>query len=103
LRASLEFPAEVAVSLIRTIQEALINVRKHAQVNEAVIRFQHKQGQARLRVEDKGRGFEFTGEDGSSFRLKIMHERMATIGGRLEVESALGQGTRMTLLYQGNV
>lgn len=94
-----EFPAEVAIPLIRTIQEALINVRKHAQVNKALLHLSYNGNQVRIRIEDKGQGFDLAEEKVSSFGLKIMRERMENIGGRLEIESTPGKGTQITLLY----
>jgi two-component system sensor histidine kinase DegS len=99
--AHFEFPAQVSVPLIRTIQEALMNVRKHAQIDQAFLRLSRAGDQIRISVEDKGQGFDPTHEKASSFGLKIMRERIESIGGRLEIESLPGQGTRVTLLYSG--
>jgi signal transduction histidine kinase len=100
--ALFQFPTGVAMALIRTIQEALINVRKHAQVNQAIIRLGGGVDQARISIEDKGQGFDLTAEKATSFGLKIMHERIEGISGQVMIESMPGQGTRITLLYPGN-
>ena len=55
-----------------------------------------------ISVEDEGRGFDLNGvggEKATSYGLKIMRERVEGAGGRLEIESNPGQGTRVTLLY----
>ncbi|MBE7549569.1 MAG: PAS domain-containing protein [Anaerolineales bacterium] len=98
--AHFEFPADAAISLIRTIQEALINVRKHAQVNKALLHLSYQAGQVRIKIKDEGQGFDLPTEKVSSFGLKIMRERMESIGGRLEIESRPGKGTEVILLYQ---
>ncbi|MCB0192906.1 MAG: GAF domain-containing protein [Anaerolineae bacterium] len=100
-----DFPDEVGIQLIRTIQEALINIRKHARVDEAVIYLDEENDGVRIRIEDKGRGFERgkTAESSTSkFGLKIMQERIEKIGGRLEISSTPGHGTQITLFYKAN-
>jgi GAF domain-containing protein len=55
--------------------------------------------QIRISIEDQGQGFDPTQEKASSFGLKIMRERIESIGGCLEIESRPGQGRQVTLLY----
>ncbi len=100
--ALFEFSAEVTSQLVRTIQEALINVRKHAHVNSAVIRLGQENGEVLISIEDQGRGFDLekTKEKTSSFGLQIMRERVESVGGSLEVQTAPGQGTRISLRYK---
>jgi two-component system nitrate/nitrite sensor histidine kinase NarX len=97
-----EFPPEVTSQLIRTIQEALINIRKHAQVNTAIIRLGQENEQLWIRIEDKGQGFDLdkVKEKTSSFGLQMMRERVESVGGSLEVDTIPGQGTRITLRYR---
>ena len=100
---SFEFPEDVSIQLIRTIQEALINIRKHAQVNEAIIHLSREGEQVRISIEDQGQGFDLNqikGEGVSHFGLQIIQERIEKVGGSLEIESAPGQGTRVTLYYR---
>jgi signal transduction histidine kinase len=49
-----EFPVEIGSPLIRIIQEALINVRKHAKINQVVIRLGQEGDRLFIRVEDQG-------------------------------------------------
>ncbi|MCB0168164.1 MAG: hypothetical protein KDI79_28305, partial [Anaerolineae bacterium] len=95
----LDFPPEVSMALIRTIQEALMNVRKHAQVEQALIHISREGAQIRITIEDSGRGFDRSITKEGSFGLKIMRERMDGIDGHLEIDSRLDQGTQITLLY----
>jgi signal transduction histidine kinase len=97
-----EFPDEVGVQLIRTIQEALINIRKHAQVNEALIRLGRTGTEVWITIEDKGRGFvasKLKNESVTSFGIQIMQERIEKVGGRLEIHSVPNQGTQISLYY----
>ncbi len=100
--AFFDFPSEVSITLIRTIQEALMNVRKHAQVDHTRIRLGQATNDWCISIEDEGRGFDpnrVTAEQAASYGVKIMQERMEGVGGRLEIESAPGRGARITLFY----
>jgi signal transduction histidine kinase len=95
-----EFPADVGIQIIRIIQEALTNVRKHAGTSKAWIRFEQDGDRIRISVEDDGRGFELaqvTGQGRQYFGLQIMRERAESVGGDLELDSRPGQGTRVVM------
>ena len=53
-----EFSSEVANQLLRVIQEALTNIRKHSQVNKASVRCNYSDNQATFIIEDEGVGFD---------------------------------------------
>lgn len=97
--ALFDFPPEVTTQLIRTIQEALINIRKHTRVQTATIRLGQENGTLCISIEDQGQGFDpdRTKAKTSSFGLQIMRERVESIGWHLEVATAPGQGTRIIL------
>jgi signal transduction histidine kinase len=99
--ALFQFSAEVTAQLIRTIQEALINIRKHARVNTATIRLGRANGDLRISIEDAGQGFDLAQSQSksSSFGLQIMRERVESVGGRLEIDTVPGRGTRIVLHY----
>jgi two-component system nitrate/nitrite sensor histidine kinase NarX len=86
------------IQLIRVIQEALTNVRKHSGASSAVVRMSNGGEALTIVVEDDGRGFDLTGtllgRDG--YGLHTMRERMELIGGTLTIDSAPGGGTRIT-------
>jgi PAS domain S-box-containing protein len=100
--ALFEFKPEVTTQLVRTIQEALINIRKHAKINQATIRFDQEESALCISIEDQGQGFDLaqSKEKSSSFGLQMMRERVESVGGSLEVDTAPGQGTRIRLRYQ---
>jgi len=86
------------VQLIRVIQEALTNVRKHATATCATVRVTRDAGVACFVIQDDGRGFDLAGrllERESGFGLHSMRERMKLIGGTLSIDSAPGRGTRI--------
>jgi two-component system nitrate/nitrite sensor histidine kinase NarX len=99
-KSLLEFPTETGEQVLRIIQEALINVRKHAGVDRAQICFTREENHIRITVEDRGRGFEMSqvqrrGQSG--FGLTIMQERAESIGGTVELDSNSGQGVRLNI------
>jgi len=89
--------AVVETELLRILQEALTNVRKHAQAQMVRVDFQIKGSLAELVIEDDGNGFDYSREqDGGHFGLGIMRERAERLGGSFSVETALGKGTKIT-------
>ena len=85
-------PESVETTLYRVVQEALTNVVKHAQARHVSIVLARKGAFATAVVEDDGRGFDPAAGNGG-IGLVGMRERLALIGGRLEVESGPGSGT----------
>jgi len=80
--------------LFRTAQEILFNIVKHAEVTEAAVRLQCRNGQLWLTVCDHGRGFDpkALGQTGGSGLLNI-RERVELLGGRMKVRSAPLRGS----------
>lgn len=95
----LELPPAAEVQLLRIMQEALANARRHSGAETVDITVSTARGRLRLVVADNGRGFD-TGDrthDGRPrFGLQTMAERAQAIGGELTVESATGTGTRIS-------
>jgi signal transduction histidine kinase len=96
----LELSAEVGAQIIRIIQEALINVRKHARVDKAIIRLRREAERICISVEDEGQGFDpaqLEQTDKSGFGLQIMAERAEGVGGDLEIDTAPSEGGRVLI------
>jgi signal transduction histidine kinase len=96
----LRFAPAVEAQVIRIVQEALTNVRKHAQARAVEIRFAREGAGATVTIADDGRGFDVGGVErakGMHFGLLTMRERAESIGGTLQVHSAPGQGTKVIL------
>jgi signal transduction histidine kinase len=82
--------------VVRIVQEALNNVRKHAQVDRVRVHVERKEGWLCVSVRDDGRGFDpakCATPNGLHFGLQGMRERAEGLGGKLEVVTAPGQGT----------
>ncbi len=92
------FSPAVEIQLIRIIQEALANVRKHAAAKRAWVRFEVEASQLKVTIEDDGCGLDpEQGRDhrGLHFGIQTMRERAEGIGGSLEIETAPGKGTKV--------
>lgn len=89
----------VEMTFLRIAQEALMNVARHARASNVTLSLQQNEGAIRLTVRDNGRGIEPAEQARrpGSHGLTIMRERAEALGGTLEVESAPGQGTRITV------
>ncbi|MGE5141190.1 MAG: sensor histidine kinase, partial [Rudaea sp.] len=94
------FDLQVEVQLLRILQEALTNVRKHANAHSVQIAFVLENGWAHITVHDDGRGFDpgmsSTGPE-EHVGLRVMHERVEEMGGSLRLQSASGQGTELVV------
>ncbi len=89
--AAWRFPAEVEIQLLRIIQEALTNIRRHAQAGKARISLIPGDGVSVIRIEDDGRGippYHARPKDRPHFGLQIMRERAESIGGQLAISQS---------------
>ena len=94
---ALPLPPDVQVDVLHVLQEALSNVRKHAEAGEVWLEVA-KGRRWRFTVRDNGRGFDDTQDHGESHvGLKIMQERAARIGAEVSITSSLGGGTSVIL------
>lgn len=91
-RASL---GETGTELLRVIQEALSNARRHSGAASVRVTVWTEGDDLLAEVSDDGSGFEPRDESGVG--MKSMRERIAAIGGELEVKSQPGKGTRIRL------
>lgn len=94
-----EVAQELRVVLFQAVRELLFNVAKHAQVKEAVVTLCYAgQDTIAVRVRDEGRGFnpaveKTSGRIAGGFGLTAVRERLAAMGGTMEIESTPSQGT----------
>ena len=86
--------------LVQLVRELLFNVAKHADTDRARIRLRACDPDVELTVTDTGAGFDPAASEtsgGEGFGMRSVRERVGLMGGRVAVESAPGQGTRITL------
>jgi len=84
-------PAEFETVLALTIREAVTNIQRHAQASYARVRVAIIDGEARVAIEDNGRGGAITPGNG----LTGMRERLRALGGDLVIVSERGRGTKL--------
>ena len=88
-------PSRVEVGLYRIAQEALANAWQHANAQRVRLELEIAPAAATLRIADDGRGFAPDQLSGERFGLVGLNERTRLLGGRLDVVSKPGQGTRI--------
>ena len=94
------FEPMVEVQLLRIIQEALTNVRKHARARRVHISLSVYDSRAEAIVQDDGAGFDpevLETAEGQKFGLRFMRERAAEVGGNVQIRSAPGEGTQVII------
>jgi signal transduction histidine kinase len=85
-------PADTEIVLLRTGQEALANIRKHAKANDVRVRLLYEGDVVRLEIVDDGIGFDPAIVNGG-YGLRGMRARLSDVGGQVGVRSGPGQGT----------
>jgi signal transduction histidine kinase len=99
-----DLPGRVCRELARIVQEALQNVRKHAQANTVLVRFGRTPQGWRLVVDDDGQGFPFEGTlthaelDEGRKGPYVIKERLRGLGGELTIVTSPGGGARLEIL-----
>jgi signal transduction histidine kinase len=88
-------PAEVETALYRLVQEALTNVVKHAAAESVSVVLTRRDGGVGAIVEDDGRGFSAVDVREDALGIVGMRERLALLGGTLDLESSPGGGTAL--------
>jgi two-component system sensor histidine kinase UhpB len=93
---------EIETVLFRITQEALTNVAKHADAQHTTIKLAFCEGQVELVIEDNGSGMTPEQMNRRQVRhqgwgLAGIQERAALVGGTFDIDSAPGQGTRLTV------
>lgn len=87
---------ETATHLYRITQEAVRNAQKYAEASRIEIRLQQTDDELLLSVEDNGKGFDPDRADEEGFGLRSMRHRAELLGGQLHLDSAPGEGTRVS-------
>jgi signal transduction histidine kinase len=90
--------AGVNLQLFRIVQEALNNIRKHAEATCAWIRLENREDSMCLMVGDNGKGFDIKSVDSKGWHhygTTTMQERARSIGGELQIISESGLGTKV--------
>ena len=107
--SELKLPGDMQLLLFRIAQEALSNVRRHAEASTAVVKLGFASNRVRMTISDNGKGFKLPAQKenlASIGKLGIigMYERARLIGGDLKIQSKLGERTQVVadIPLQGN-
>ena len=90
----------IRIVVFQTVRELLFNVVKHAETSAATIQLGHHDGSGRITVIDEGKGFDSQAllhNPQMAHGLLVVKERLGLIGGKMEIHSAPGAGTRITI------
>lgn len=93
---TMTLPPVVEVQLIRIVQEAMANVRRHAGAKSVLLSIERDRESASVSIRDDGIGFDaplLAGEGRDRFGMETMRERAEVVGGKLTFTSRPGQGT----------
>jgi signal transduction histidine kinase len=98
---SRRLPPELESTLFRVSQEAITNIARHAEASSVLIQVEEHEHELLFEIEDDGKGFDTEAVQSparrrASFGLLGMRERLELLGGTLTIESAPGEGTRIT-------
>lgn len=96
--ASFRFAPNVEIQAIRIVQEALNNTLRHANARNVSVRADLHDSKVRITIQDNGQGFDISSIDRNNhLGLQMMRERAELAGGSLDVVSAPGNGTSVTV------
>jgi len=94
-----ELPPEVKLALYRIAQEAFNNIAKHARATQVTAGLQRRPNEVMLTIQDDGRGFAPESVSAERMGVHIMRERAESIGATLTIESVVGRGTEITVVW----
>jgi two-component system nitrate/nitrite sensor histidine kinase NarX len=97
-----ELPNDVTLTLYRIAREAINNALVHASATEVNVSLSAREDHVELHVQDDGCGFDLHTVPTGHLGLRIMSERMAEIGGDVQIQSKLGHGTDIALIWSSN-
>lgn len=87
---------EVEQALYRIVQESLANISRHSQARKAFLNVHYNEDHVVVEISDNGCGFS-PGQTSNGIGLRLIHERIESVGGRVTIESEPGKGTRVLI------
>ena len=99
-------PSQLEVAIFRIVQEALMNVAKHAHANHAQVTIEMDSDSVSVTVEDDGSGFnadDSTLNDPKFRGISTMNQRVEMFGGQFTLDSEPGRGTRVVVNLPGEL
>ena len=93
---TVEIGGDAQLTVYRLVQESLTNIGKYAEASQVAISLQNLEGYISIEVNDNGKGFELGNVAPTSHGLDGMRHRVEAAGGRLNIVTTKGEGTRIT-------
>jgi signal transduction histidine kinase len=88
---------QVELQLHRVVQEALANVRRHAIASKILVQLRKQEDDLFLEIRDDGQGFDLNQVQVGKMGLRIMRERVESIGGEFSIDSTSSIGTGLVI------
>ena len=91
------FPKDAEINVYRIVQESLNNVIKHSDASEAKIKIKKAENEVIITIKDDGRGFDTTNFNAKDTGLGLvgLRERTKMLGGKISINSSVGNGTEI--------
>jgi NarL family two-component system sensor histidine kinase YdfH len=99
IELTVDVPDPVAETVIRAISEGLTNIARHAKAGNVTLRLTGSEKELEIEICDDGIGFDPESVEAGHYGLLGMRERVRLAGGRLEVQSVAGKGTRLVIRF----
>ena len=91
-------PQKLELLVYRIIQELLNNIIKYAEAKEVLIQLTKNEDQLSITIEDDGKGFDIsTIKNKDGIGLHSMQNRIELLGGKMDIDSAIGKGTSINI------
>ena len=94
-----QLPMDTKLAFYRIAQEAINNIRKHAEAHLVTLKLHQNNSSVILTVQDDGKGFDPSQISNDRLGLSIMQERAEAIGAELAIHSSPGEGSQLTLRW----
>jgi len=89
-------PLQIEQVLYRIVQEGLSNIARHSQATQANVRIIYQEREVQIQIGDNGKGLDLS-RTSSGLGLQLIHERLESIGGHVDIQSRRGDGTWLTI------
>lgn len=91
-------PMNYETAIFRLVQESVNNAIKHGSAKEIRVNFEWLKENANISIKDNGTGFDMALTKQNSFGIVGMKERIDLLGGTMDIQSEIGQGTRIMFI-----
>jgi PAS domain S-box-containing protein len=102
LEGPIGLPPDVQIALYRIAQESLANIARHAAATQIDVHLHGEHDSLKLAIRDNGRGFRVDDSRPGHLGLDIMRQRAQSIGASVLINSQIGQGTEIVVMWSSH-